>query len=134
MSDEDGSGTDSEDGTRQLRLFGVGFALAGAVTFALGNAADPRSILLPLLGFGGIGSYVLEKTQGYEPGVSFGLILGSIAVGLWPTIGDPSLGYAYLGSVLAGAGVVNVLVAPVGGYFRRLGERAAGRGGSDEEE
>jgi hypothetical protein len=123
-----------EGGTRQLRLFGVGFALSGIVTYALANAADPGSILVPLLGFGGIGTYVLEKTQGYEPGVSLGFILGGIAVGLWPIIGDPGAGYAYLGSILVGAGAVNVLVAPVGGYFRRLGERAAGRGGGEEKE
>jgi hypothetical protein len=125
VSDSDESGTDNQ-GTRQLRLFGVGFALAGAVTVALANAASPGSILVPLLGFAGLSSYVLEKTQGYEPGISFGLIIGGIAVSLWPTFGAPSLGYGYLGSILLGAGVVNVLVAPVGGYFRRLGERAAG--------
>jgi hypothetical protein len=132
VSDSDETG--NETGTRQLRLFGVGFAFAGAVTVALGNAASPGSVLVPLLGFSGVGAYVLEKTQGYEPGISFGLLIGGMAVALWPTVGDPTLGYAYLGSILLGAGVVNVLVAPVGGYFRRLGERAAGRGGKGEQE
>lgn len=131
VSESDESNGD-EAGTRQLRLFGVGFALAGAVVYALANAADPGGILLPLLGFGGVAVYVLEKTQGYEPGVSVGLLVGGMAVGLWPVVGDPDLGFAYLGSILVGAGIVNVLVAPVGGYFRRLGERAAGRNEDEE--
>lgn len=124
MSDE---GIEADDGTKQLRLLGVGFALGGVVTYALANAADPQGLLVPLLGFLGIGTFVLERTQGYVSGVSFGLLAGSVGVGLWPTVGDPSLGYGYLGGVLVGAGIVNVLFAPVGGYFRRLGERAGRR-------
>jgi hypothetical protein len=124
MSDD---GTGSDYGTRQLRLLGVGFALAGVVTYALANAADPQGTLVPLLGFLGIGTFALERTQGYVSGISFGLLAGGVGVGLWPTVGDPSLGYAYLGAVLVGAGAVNVLFAPVGGYFRRLGERVGRR-------
>ena len=63
-----------DDGVRQLRLLGLGFALAGVITYGLGNAADPQAILVPLLGFLGIATYTLEKTQGYTSGVSFGLI------------------------------------------------------------
>ncbi|MFC7234072.1 hypothetical protein [Halosegnis marinus] len=128
MSDTDGEAADDGAGygKRQLRLLGIGFALAGVVTFGLANAAEPQATLVPLLGFAGIATFVLERTQGYVSGVSFGLLAGSVGVGLWPVIGDPSLGYGYLGSVLVGAGVVNVLFAPVGEYFRKLGQRAAG--------
>lgn len=135
MSEPDAEGSDDRAGAgkRQLRLLGLGFALAGVITYGLANATDPQGMLVPLLGFAGIATFVLERTQGYVSGVSFGLVAGSVGVGLWPVIGDASLGYDYLGSVLVGAGVVNVLFAPIGEYFRRMGQRAGNRATGKED-
>ena len=123
MSDSDDA-TGDDDGRRQLRLLGVGFVLAGLVTLGLANASDPRGMLVALLGFAAL---VLEKTQGYTAGVSFGLLTGGIAVWAWPLIRSGDAGFTYLGMLMVMVGLVNVVFARVGLYFRRLGERIGER-------
>lgn len=124
---------DERDGTRQFRLLGAGFVAAGAVVVGLSNAADPRGLLVALLGFLGVMALVLERTQGVEPGVSFGFLTGGISVWLWPSIRVGTAGYDYLGALVVGVGLVNVLLAPVGYRLRRFGERLAGGSGSGGE-
>lgn len=128
MSDSDTAASDSgDDGRRQLRLLGVGFVLSGVVTLGLANASDPRGMLVALLGFLGFATLVLEKTQGYTPGVSFGLLSGGIAVWAWPFIRSGDAGFTYLGMLMVVVGIVNIVFARVGLYFRRLGERIGNR-------
>lgn len=129
MSDGEGSGrsTESDDeAKRQLRLLGVGFVVSGLVTIGLSNATDPGGILVPLLGFLGVTVLVLEWTQGVTHGVSVGLLTGALAAWLWPAIAAGDAGYGSLGTMVIAVGLVNVLLAPVGIYFRRFGERLAG--------
>lgn len=116
-----------DDGKRQLRLVGVGFVLSGLVTLGLANASDPRGMLVALLGFLGFAALVLEATQGYTHGLSFGLLTGGIGVWLWPILQAGDAGYTYLGLLMVAVGLVNVLLAPVGLWFRRLGERLGER-------
>lgn len=126
MSEND-EGAEADDGKRQLRLLGVGFVLSGVVTAGLANASDPRGILVALLGFLGFAALVLEQTQGYTKGVSFGLLTGGMAVWAWPFIRTGDAGFAYLGTLMVVVGLVNVAFARVGLYFRRLGERLGER-------
>lgn len=130
MSDEETA--EDAEGKRQLRLTGLGFLLAGGVTYALAGATDPRQLVVLLLTFLGVGAFVLERTQGTTSGVSFGLLAGGLAVWAWPLIRAGEPGYDYLGVLMVGIGVVNVALAPVGIYFRRfgrrLGERTTGEG------
>lgn len=116
-----------DDGKRQLRLVGVGFVVAGLLTLGLSNASDPRGLLVAILGFLGFAVLVLEATQGYTHGLSFGLLTGGIGVWLWPIIRATEAGFTYLGFLMVAVGLVNVLLAPIGLYFRRLGERLGGR-------
>ncbi len=119
--------TPEDGGKRQLRLVGVGFVVAGLATLGLANASDPRGMLVAVLGFAGFAVLVLEATQGYTHGLSFGLLTGGIGVWLWPLVRAGSAGYDYLGVLMVAVGVVNVLLAPVGLYFRRLGQRLGER-------
>lgn len=129
MSEEEATGDppDDSEGKRQLRLLGLGFVLAGAVTYALSNAADPRSLLVVLLGFLGLAALVLERTQGVTTGVSFGLLTGGLAVWGWPVLRTGTVGYDYLGVLMVGVGVINAVMAPIGIYFRRIGRRLGER-------
>lgn len=122
----DDAPTDDEEGKRQLRLLGAGFVLSGAITYLLAGATDPRGTVVLLLGFLGVAALVLEKTQGATVGVSMGLLSGGFGVWLWPYIRSGGAGYDYLGVLMVGVGLVNVLLAPVGLYFRRLGRRLGG--------
>lgn len=118
---------DDEAGKRQLRLLGVGFVVSGVLTYLLADATDPGGMLVLLLGFLGVGTLVLERTQGATPGVSMGLLTGGIGVWLWPYLQAGDDGFRYLGTLMVAVGLVNVLLAPVGLYFRRLGQRLAGK-------
>ncbi|WP_435197207.1 hypothetical protein [Natronomonas sp. EA1] len=109
---------------RQLRLLGGGFVASGAITLLLANGEDPAGTLVFLLGFVGFAGIVLERLQGVTPGFSFGLVTGGIAVWAWPFLSPTTAtDYAYLGSLMVGVGLVNVVLAPIGLWFRRLGER-----------
>jgi hypothetical protein len=123
---------DNSEGKRQLRLLGLGFVLAGAVTYALSNANDPRSLLVVLLGFLGLAALVLERTQSVTSGVSFGLLTGGFAVWAWPFLRAGTAGYDYLGVLMVGVGVINAVMAPIGIYFRRLGRRLGERTTGEE--
>jgi hypothetical protein len=116
-------GADDERGKRQLRLLGLGFVAAGGVAYALANATDPRGLIVLVLVFVGFGALVLERTQGVTPGVSFGLLTGGLAVWAWPLVRTGQVGYDYLGVLMVAIGLFNVLLAPLGIYFRRLGKR-----------
>lgn len=129
MTDSEGSGgsrRSDDEAKRQLRLLGVGFVVSGLVTVGLADAADPGGILVPLLALLGITALVLEWTQGVTNGVSFGLLTGAVVVWLWPTLGAGDAGYDSLGTMVVAVGLVNVLFARVGVYFKRFGERLAG--------
>lgn len=108
---------------RQLRLLGAGFIASGLVTLLLANGENPGTTLVFLLGFVGFAGIVLERLQGITPGFSFGLVTGGISVWAWPYLAVAGVDYAYLGSLMVGVGLVNVLLAPIGLWFRRLGER-----------
>lgn len=123
MSETETADADGDDGRRQLRLLGAGFVLSGVLTLGLANASDPRGILVALLGFLGLAALVLEGTQGYTKGVSFGFFMGGIGVWIWPFIRTGDQGFTYLGVLMIVVGLVNVAFARVGLYFRRLGER-----------
>lgn len=125
-TDDEGGVSDDEAGKRQLRLLGVGFVLAGVLTYLLAGAADPRQLLVLLLGLLGLAALVLERTQRAIAGISIGLLTGGIGVWLWPFLQTGDLGYRYVGGLMVAVGLVNVLLAPVGLYFRRLGKRLAG--------
>jgi hypothetical protein len=125
MSDDDTAGDD--DGRRQLRLLGAGFVLSGLVTLGLANASDPRGLLVAILGFLGFAALVLEQTQGYTMGVSIGLLSGGLAVWAWPIIRTGDAGFTYLGVLMIVVGLVNVVFARVGLYFRQLGQRLGER-------
>lgn len=127
MSETEATDANGDDGRRQLRLLGVGFVLSGVLTLGLANATDPRGILVALLGFLGFAVLVLEGTQGYTKGVSFGLLTGGIGVWAWPFIRTGDQGFTYLGVLMIVVGLVNVVFARVGLYFRRLGERLGER-------
>lgn len=128
MADSEESGDASDDeGKRQLRLLGAGFVISGLLIYGLSGAADPPGLLIPLLGFLGLAALVLQGTQGVTHGTSFGLFTGAVAVWLWPTLRTAGQGYDYLGLLVVAIGLLNVVLAPVGLYFRRLGERLGER-------
>ena len=92
-----------------------------------GRARRPRQRLSTahrhygLLGLA-VAVFVLETLQSEASGLGVGLLVGSIGGWVWPEIGGAS--YAVFGVTLVVVGLVNAATTP---YFRRLGERMAGR-------
>jgi len=118
--------TETGDENRQeakLRRVGYGIALAGvlAVLVDLVSAHLPPIVTY---GFGGlaVAVFVLESLQSEPSGLGIGLLVGSLGGWVWPQIGGGS--YTVLGVTLVVVGFVNAATTP---YFRRLGERLAGR-------
>ena len=118
------SGTAEEDRQEaKLRRVGYGIALAGVLAVIVDLvSADPQPIVL--YGFAGlaVAVFVLESIQSEPSGLAVGLLVGSLGGWVWPQIGGGS--YMVLGVTLIVVGFVNAATTP---YFRRLGERLAGR-------
>ena len=107
----------------KLRRVGYGIALAGVLAVIVDLvSADPQPIVL--YGFAGlaVAVFVLETLQSEPSGLGIGLLVGSLGGWVWPQIGGGS--YTVLGVTLVLVGFVNAATTP---YFRRLGERLAGR-------
>ena len=114
------------DGDRQeakLRRVGYGIALAGVLA-VLVDLVSARPQPIVVYGFAGlaVAVFVLESLQSEPSGLGIGLLVGSLGGWVWPEIGGAS--YAVLGVTLVVVGLVNAATTP---YFRRLGERMAGR-------
>ena len=118
------TGTADEDWQEaKLRRVGYGIALAGVLAVLVDLvSADPQPIVL--YGFAGlaVAVFVLESIQSEPSGLGIGLLVGSLGGWVWPQIGGGS--YTVLGVTLVVVGFVNAATTP---YFRRLGERLAGR-------
>jgi ABC-type phosphate transport system permease subunit len=118
------SGTADEDRQEaKLRRVGYGIALAGvlAVLVDLVSARPQPIVVYGLLGLA-VAVFVLESLQSEPSGLGIGLLVGSLGGWVWPQIGGGS--YAVLGVTLVLVGFINAATTP---YFRRLGERLAGR-------
>ena len=134
--------TETGDENRQeakLRRVGYGIVLAGvlAVLVDLVSAHPPPIVTY---GFGGlaVAVFVLESLQSEPSGLGIGLLVGSLGGWVWPEIGGGSYRVSrrkptasvvggrqtVLGVTLVVVGFVNAATTP---YFRRLGERLAGR-------
>ena len=114
---------DEDPQEAKLRRVGYGIALAGVLAVLVDLvSADPQPIVL--YGFAGlaVAVFVLESIQSEPSGLGVGLLVGSLGVWVWPQIGGGS--YSVLGVTLVVVGFVNAATTP---YFRRLGERMAGR-------
>jgi hypothetical protein len=116
-------GADEDRQEAKLRRVGYGIALAGVLTVLVDLvSADPQPIVL--YGFAGlaVAVFVLESIQSEASGLGIGLLVGSLGGWVWPEIGGAS--YTVLGVTLVLVGFINAATTP---YFRRLGERLAGR-------
>jgi putative effector of murein hydrolase len=120
MSEADG---DEERQEEKLRRVGYGIALAGVLTVAVDLVSvRPRPIVVyGLLGLA-VAVFVLGSLQSEASGLGLGLLVGSLGGWVWRELGGAS--YAVLGVTLVIVGLVNAATTP---YFRRLGERLAGR-------
>ena len=114
---------DEELQEERLRRVGYGIVLAGVLAVLVDLvSARPRPIIVyGLLGLA-VAVFVLETLQSEASGLGVGLLVGSIGGWVWPEIGGAS--YAVFGVTLVVVGLVNAATTP---YFRRLGERMAGR-------
>ena len=114
---------DEELQEERLRRVGYGIVLAGVLAVLVDLvSARPRPIVVyGLLGLA-VAVFVLETLQSEASGLGVGLLVGSLGGWVWPEIGGA--GYAVLGVTLVVVGLVNAATTP---YFRRLGERMAGR-------
>ena len=114
---------DEELQEERLRRVGYGIVLAGVLAVLVDLVSvRPRPIVVyGLLGLA-VAVFVLETLQSEVSGLGVGLLVGSIGGWVWPEIGGTS--YAVLGVTLVVVGLVNAATTP---YFRRLGERIAGR-------
>ena len=115
-------GSDDRSGA-QLRLVGFGIAFSGLLVVLVALVSTrPHGILVFGLGGLAVAMLVFEYTQGGVAGSSLGLLTGSFAVWLWPTIGEGS--YYFLGLLLMMVGIVNAVVLPPFYLLgKRLGER-----------
>ena len=114
---------DEELQEERLRRAGYGIVLAGVLAVLVDLvSAQPRPIVVyGLLGLA-VAVFVLETLQSEASGLGVGLLVGSLGGWVWPEIGGGS--YAVLGVTLVVVGLVNAATTP---YFRRFGERLAGR-------
>ena len=114
---------DEELQEERLRRVGYGIVLAGVLAVLVDLvSARPRPIVVyGLLGLA-VAVFVLETLQSEASGLGVGLLVGSLGGWVWSEIGGAS--YAVLGVTLVVVGLVNAATTP---YFRRLGERMAGR-------
>ena len=117
------AGDDEARQEEKLRRVGYGIALAGALAVLVDLvSARPRPIVVyGLLGLA-VAVFVLGSLQSGASGLGLGLLVGSLGGWVWPELGGAS--YAVLGVTLVIVGLVNAATTP---YFRRFGERLAGR-------
>ncbi|MFB6205919.1 MAG: hypothetical protein ABEJ05_05255 [Haloglomus sp.] len=120
---------------RQMRLMGVGSAIAGLLVLAAGAVATaPYEPIVGVLGFLGIAAMVFEYTENVQRGVSIGILVSGVLVWLYPVLVPPSQGSPiFLGALLVAAGIFNYVFTDVTERFRQFGERLAG-GDEDAEE
>lgn len=124
MNDTTSSGHELDDRSgAQLRLVGYGIAFSGLLVVLVAFVSTrPHGILVFGLGGLAVAILVFEYTQGGVAGSSVGLLTGSFAVWLWPTIGEGN--YYFLGLLLLMVGIVNAVVLPP---FYLLGKRLGDR-------
>ena len=120
MSEAEG---DEDRQEEKLRRVGYGIALAGVLAVLVDLvSARPRPIVVyGLLGLA-VAVFVLGSLQSEASGLGLGLLVGSLGGWVWRELGGES--YAVLGVTLVIVGLVNAATTP---YFRRFGERLAGR-------
>lgn len=124
MNDTTSSERESDDRSgAQLRLVGYGIAFSGLLVVLVAFVSTrPHGILVFGLGGLAVAILVFEHIQGGVAGSSVGLLTGSFAVWLWPTIGEGN--YYFLGLLLLMVGIVNAVVLPP---FYLLGKRLGDR-------
>lgn len=124
MSDlEDDDRSIDELAHSQLRLVSYGMAVSGGISLLVAVVSSrPGGIVTFGLGGLAIAMLVFERLQGGVVGMSLGILVGSIAAWLWPSLGDGS--YFTLGALLITVGVANTVLLP---HFYRLGQRLGQR-------
>ncbi|WP_276260369.1 hypothetical protein [Haloglomus litoreum] len=120
---------------RQMRLMGVGSALAGVLFLAAATINDaPYGPMVGVLGFLGIAMMVFEYTENMQRGISLGFLVSGVLVWLYPVVVPASQRSAiFLGALLALAGVFNFVFAQFSDRLQAFGARLGG-GDEDAEE
>lgn len=118
---------------RQMRLMGVGSAIAGLLFLAAATVSEaPYEPMVGILGFLGIAAMVFEYTENMQRGISLGFLVSGVLVWLYPVVVPASQRSAiFLGALLAMAGAFNFVFATFSDRLQQLGARLAG--GSDED-